>query len=84
MSGLKLRRDESWELDPIPFPGRTVSRVGRWDPQPTQGAPEAHGRKTGVLDSIGHAERAMSLVERHTRDLVGSIGLGGPDRPKAA
>jgi hypothetical protein len=85
MGSLKLRRDESWELDPIPFPGRVVSRVGRWDPQAAQDGPDRHGRQRDVLDSIGHAERALAQVEKHTRDLAGMIGFGAdPDRPRAA
>lgn len=85
MGSLKLRRDESWELDPIPFPGRVVSRVGRWDPSGAQAGPQRHGRDRDVLDSIGNAERALAAVEKHTRDLAGMIGIeNGPDRPRAA
>lgn len=89
MGSLKLRRDETWELDPIPFPGRVVSRVGRWDPQGTDQnrlpeRPSQHGRNDGVLDSIGHAERALAQVDRHTRDLAGMIGFDADPGPRAA
>ncbi len=85
MGSLRLRRDESWELDPIPFPGRVVSRVGRWDPQPTTERAQGHSRERDVLDSIGHVERALAQVEQHTRDLAGMIGFeADPDRPRAA
>jgi hypothetical protein len=78
MPSLKLRRDESGELDPIPFP----SRAGRSMPTPPRLVSES--RELWQGDSIAHAEAALSRLEKGMHRLAEMVGTWDPDRPRAA
>lgn len=59
--------------DVIPFPGRPVSRIGRWDPAPARVPHEA--------------ERAIDRMQRrldNLREIMGPEYVRGDDGPKAA
>lgn len=74
MPRLRLHRDEP-EPDVIPFPGRTVSRIGRWEPRLIHDHP---------VDSIRNVEEALAQVESDFARLRDMVEHDDDDRPRAA
>ncbi len=78
MAYLRLHVEDPMEsaFDPIPFPGRAQTRVGRI----------GLTRPTPTCDSIADAERALARVEERFGKLRGLIEEASEpdDRPRAA
>ena len=60
------------QTDAIPFPGRVVSRIGRWQPRIQPQTPQVH-----------EAEQALEEVNRHLGRLAELLD-NDDDRPRAA